>query len=1078
MLRAFCLTTIYITLLFVPLYGSDYSFQENISLVPTQDTYKLSHANIVSLSESVSGDSLSYVKDIDYKFDYKAGKLTLLEPINSSHLSVSYLIIPPKLATQRRLYERIAIQDTIKIVRKQNNRDWFSSNSKLDISGSKTFSLSFSETGETDLLQSLYVNLNGEISKEVKINAQLSDSQSKLSPEGDSKELSSLDQVFVRVYGKKWELGMGDLDLQYTNSRYLNYQTKLEGIAASYSSEHELSAAFSAASGKRAFMQISIIDGKQGPYYLSANSTQRSFIVVAGTEQIYVDGVQLDRGSDYYIDYSEGSVMFRRIVSSLNSVNVWFQYSDENYKQSNYYSSSKLNLLPGLSISHHMVHQVDSKDNPLLFSFTDADLDSLNAAGDGMVVTDGVMETEPGSGNYILLYDGIGNPYYEYAPGDSSAIYNVVFSYMGPGNGDYEEYSVGRYRYVGANLGSWQAVKTIIAPATRSNIELSINYQGDYLGSGIDGLYSYNDANTLSSKDDHDNSAGIVSAWLALSNPDQPFRAKLDASHRFANTYRFGSDGAPEQDFAALADGDSLQMSNIDLSMAYIGDFFKPDLLIRYRELSSRYTQRAIRFSSDSPARAWLPYLKLRNTISDQKGKQSSMLMYHSADIGWRYGLMGLSLAGLYSSFEEEDTSLPGTRLMRWQPTFDVNNKNHLTTLSYTEDINSIKVNDWQEINSQQTYMMRHSSNFEKHRLDMDYSHRIIHNRTSETNPKSNYDLFAFRSSHNLFKGAFNLFGNYQLNQTEFYPKIRDLVWVGTSQGIYDSTGVVVDDGEYIYEYITSPTGSLSSEISATAGLYLKPGLYLKSPLWQRIHSDISVSANEQRDQGAAWQSYLFLPDHSYNDDTIYGRRALIQNLWLDLYRGRILTNLSLERNRSMDQRYQDNERMSDNKEQLQFDFRDFYDVNTRIALAHEQQNESRYQSETNLWKTSVLTEKILNPQSTIQVESGYQNEEGKQQQQIDTYSLKHIYLSSSLRSVFMQKYRITMSFSLGYNHREGNAFLLFLPQKREGWLADANLSIIYRINDFSSFSLEYRMGKYPDDDAKHNLKLEFKAEL
>ena len=210
----------------------------------------------------------------------------------------------------------------------------------------------------------------------------------------------------------------------------------------------------------------------------------------------------------------------------------------------------------------------------------------------------------------------------------------------------------------------------------------------------------------------------------------------------------------------------------------------------------------------------------------------------------------------------------------------------------------------------------------------------------------------------------------------------------------------------------------------------------------------------------------------------MYGRRALLQNFWLDIYRGRVLAYLSLERNRSLDHRYQEDEETSESLEQLQFDFRNFYAVNTRFVLAHQQQSESRYSSEIDLLKASVLMEKILNPQNTIQVEGGFETERGKQQQQTESYDLKHTYLSGSLRSVFMQKYRITFSASLGYNKREGDSFLLFLPQKREGLLADANLSAIYRINDFSSFSLEYRFGKYPEDDARHNLKLEFKAEL
>ena len=1052
--------------------------EETITLNPQIDAYTLSHKNIVSLSESVFGDSLRYAKNLDYTIDYQKGILKLIKKFPTTQIHISYLIIPPELTTKHTTYERIAFSDSIPTFGGRTPTNWMSSNSNLNINGSKTFSLSFSETGDAELLQSLYVDLNGQLAKDVYINAQLSDSQSKLSPEGDSKELSSLDQVFIRVYGKKWELGMGDLELSYENSRYLNYNTKLEGIAAKYSSEHEFSAAFSAGSAKKAFMNLDIVDGKQGPYYLSANDNQRSFIVVAGTEEIYLDGIRLERGTDYYIDYSEGSVMFRRIVSSLNSVNVWFQYSDENYRQSTYYNSSKITISNKLSLRHHLIHQADAKNNPLLFSFSETDLDSLATAGDATVYTNGAIETEPGTGTYRQVENADGNIYYEYAPEDSTAIYNIMFSFVGQGNGDYTEYSIGRYHYVGSKMGAWLPLKTIIAPTKRSNIELSLLYEGDSIQTGIDALYSNNDANTHSSKDDNDNSAGIVSLWMAFNHPDNPFKAKIDTAYRLSNTYRFSNDGAPEHDFAVLPDVDSLAMANVDFSLAWQGSFFEPKLLLRYRDLKDNYIQKAIRFSSDNPNSGWIPYLRLHSTISEQSGNENSLMMYQNAELGWQYGLMGLNFAALYSALEDDNPSFGGTRLFRWQPSVDLKSARSFTSVTFSEDTNSIKRQSWQKANSQQTYTLKHSSNYQDHRVDFDMSHRIIKNPSSDNQPKTNYDLLNFRSGHTILKGAVDVFSNYQLNQTEFYPKIRELIWVGHGQGIYDSTGVIVDDGEFIYEYVTSPIGRLSTDISGTASIYLKPGQYFKNPLWQKIQTDITLSANEQGEQGGKWQSYLFFPDYSYNTDTIYGRRSFFQNLWLNLYEGKILSNISLEHSRSKDQRYQITEQSWDNKQQLQLDFRNFWNLNTRFGLNHENSKESRYSSDIDLWRGSVLAEKIINTQSTLQIDSGYISEKGKQQGAENSYHLQNIYLSPSLRSIFLQKYRISAKVNIAYNFREGSAYLLFLPQKREGFLTDANISIRYRINDFSSFSLDYRFGKYPQNKSTHNLKLEFKAEL
>jgi hypothetical protein len=72
--------------------------------------------------------------------------------------------------------------------------------------------------------------------------------------------------------------------------------------------KHYAQSAFSAGGGKNASVKINIIEGKQGPYYLKANDTQSNILVLAGSEEIFIDGNKLERGLDYSIDYSEGSV--------------------------------------------------------------------------------------------------------------------------------------------------------------------------------------------------------------------------------------------------------------------------------------------------------------------------------------------------------------------------------------------------------------------------------------------------------------------------------------------------------------------------------------------------------------------------------------------------------------------------------------------------------------------------------------------------------------------------------------------------------------------------------------------------
>lgn len=1060
------------------LFAESFVIQYNLTIEAGQNTYLLNHQNIVVNSENISSDEGLLLKNSHYFIDYQKGLLKLQKPLSSPYLTISYFIVPPELGAETKILSRHSLSDSLKPLKEIGSPNYFAQDSSLNLSGSKTFSLSFSDSRQADLLQSLYVNLDGELSKNIYLNARLSDSQSKLSPEGDSKELSSLDEIFIRIYGPKWELGMGDLDLRFEDSQYLKYLNKIEGIKYSYTNDDEFSLAYSAGSGKRASSQIRIIDGKQGPYYLGPDDYQRSFIIIAASEEIYLDGRLLERGTDYYIDYSEGSVMFRRMVSSQNSILCHYQYSDETYSQSSYFSSSSIRLSPSLKLFHHLIYQQDNKHHPLLFDFSDKDKASLKNAGDDIVYSDGVSQLEQGSGYYKLITTAEGLSYYEYAPGDTSAVYNIVFSYMGYGKGDYEEFSLGKYRWVGPSLGSWLPLKRLIAPAKRSNIELGLAYTGQSFDSGVEMLFSSLDKNTLSAIDDEDNYGGIVSAWLSNFESLSKFKYRLSGRHRFENSYFMGEQDRIEEDFLALPKADSLAMSDIEIAGRWEEDFWQPQLLFRIRHLNSFYTQKALRFYSYNTGKDFIPSLSLLSTLSKQDGNHQSLLQYYDLKAFWQYKLFKIGLNSLFSQMENTKPLSEGNRQFSFKPSFELKSLNSFSTLLYSLDESSIKGDIWQKQSRIETYSLKHNSNFGRQHINFDFSHREIQDFKSEDNPKKNYQLFSLNNSHSLLKGAFSLYGNYQLNQMEFYPRIRDLVYVGASFGTLDSTGVAVENGEYIYEYVTSNVGKLSSELSLVGGLYLKPGQYLKGNLWKRLSYDSFFSATQQLLKLLNWQSYVFLNSFASDDQIIYGNRSYNQNLGFDLYKGRILGSLSLEQGQSLDRRYQDEDEENKHIQSLQLDFKGFYSINSRLRLEYEELKQSRYQSLSRMYRASLNAERIFNPQSVLSIEAKAYREKGDSFDKDNAFTLDGLSLSPALRSVLRQKYRFSASFSIGYNDKKGSDYLSYLPNKREGLFGEGTLSTIYRINQYSNLSLEYRLGKYPKDKASHNLKIEFRAEL
>ena len=1085
-MRSHLIAAVLVLLALAPLGAQNLVVEKMVPLLPDQFSYQISESPIISSSETVLADTLLLIAGRDYRMDHRAGTITLLSFPDAVNLRVSFILVPPHLARPRFLYQELEPSDSLFQTIAPRPRNWIPDDGKLVISGAKTFAITFSDEDAFDLKQSLFVNLNGELSRNVNIAAQLSDSQSKLTPEGDSKELSSLDKVFIRVFGKQYEIAMGDLDWEFTGTRYINYRTSIEGLNAWYRDRHFAQAGFTASSGKPANQAISIIDGKQGPYYLKPNGWQSSYLVIAGSEQIYRNGALLERGTDYYIDYSEGSVMFRSLVVSSDQINAWFQYADEHYKQSTLFNSSRVQILEGLSLSHHFIRQSDAKDNPLLYEFSPADLDSLRQAGDRLAWGSGILQVAPGQGSYVPREAGDGTRYYEYAAGDTTATYNLTFSYVGFGEGDYEEFSSGKFRWVGQGQGSWLPQKRLVPAVLRNNADLALQYEYKALELGVEGIYTTSDKNTFSPLDDADNRSGIIGAWGRLKTGAEARESwlGLDFEQRWAGSYLFSQESsqAGDYDLALLPPADSLRQWRIDLTLgSRAWDAFKPQLTARFKDIPGLYSQKALRLVSQSQGRGALPSLNLRSTLSRQdfaEGGLSSLMQYHDLDGSWDFRWLKARLLANYNSLEH---SLPNplaadSRYWRLNPQITLGDaKTSLSQFGFIQDHSQGQDPNGTNVSSSRTYAFKQSIASLNHHLSLAFTHRQVHSGGDA--PTTRYNLAALRNSHYFLKQAVMLLGNYQLNQTEFFPRIRELEYIGAGLGLYDSTGVYTPEGDWDYVYITSGRGTLSSEVNGQLSLYLKPGNHF--PKWNWLRADLILQGTLQDSLMSGWRSYLLLPESASGAaSTIFSNQRATETLWLDLVPSRVIGNLSASLNRSLDNRFQGQSRATEAQYAAEFDLKGFWGNNFNLRYAHSDEADSRYQSDITLDELRILTQRNFSTSSigTLNL-SGYL-EEGAKQAGEEGYRLRGIGLEPGYRGVWGKKARVNGSFGLRFNQREGSDFLTFLPEKRAGLLLNWSVSAVYRLNSFSSATCEYSGTAYPDQDVKHTLKLEFKAEL
>jgi len=223
--------------------------------------------------------------------------------------------------------------------------------------------------------------------------------------------------------------------------------------------------------------------------------------------------------NDYTIEYANAEVTFtpNRLITSASRITVDFEYTDRQYQRNFFGTNIKTNFFDEkLKIKVGYAQEGDDPDNPIDFVLSDEEKQILEEAGDdrSKAVRSGVRLADLDStgrriGTYIQI-DTVFNSepfnFYVYSPGDTNAVYNVSFTYVGDGNGDYIKESLGNYKFVGIGGGSYLPIIYIPTPQLKQfgNIVVEaepwedVNISLEFAGSSWD-------KNRFSSLDRNDN---------------------------------------------------------------------------------------------------------------------------------------------------------------------------------------------------------------------------------------------------------------------------------------------------------------------------------------------------------------------------------------------------------------------------------------------------------------------------------------------------------------------------------------------------------------------------------------------
>ena len=350
---------------------------------------------------------------------------------------------------------------------------------ELSKSGSITRGFMVGSNRDLTLSSGFRLQMAGKLSSDIEILAALTDENTPIQPQGNTQTLQEIDNVFVEIKSPTYSATLGDFQFSSSGSEFANVNRKLQGarLSADYQSltpQTEATITGATSRGKFHTNQFSGIEGVQGPYRLIGKNNEGNIIVIAGSEKVYVDGVEMVRGdnNDYSIDYGSAEVTFstRRLITGASRIVIDFEYSDRQFTRNFIGAGASSKLSNSVSLRAQFYREGDDPDAPIDIALNDSDKIILQQAGNNPPAKPGVIFVGSdslgiGRGNYSAKDTTInGEPYtmYRFEQGTTQSIYNVAFSNVGFGRGDYIREGIGRYRFVGIHQGQYLPI--IILP--------------------------------------------------------------------------------------------------------------------------------------------------------------------------------------------------------------------------------------------------------------------------------------------------------------------------------------------------------------------------------------------------------------------------------------------------------------------------------------------------------------------------------------------------------------------------------------------------------------------------------------
>jgi hypothetical protein len=374
---------------------------------------------------------------------------------------------------------------------------------------------------------SMDINIEGKLSDKVAIRANIFDTNIPLQENGYSQSITDFDRIFIELYSKDWSVKAGDVNLKNESSYFLAFEKQVSGleVAASLNTNTKVAASGAIVRGQFSSYNFVGIEANQGPYKIFGPNNEPNFVIIAGSEKVFVNGSKITKGinEDYLIDYNIGEIRFNTTFPITNDmrIRVEFQFSNRNYTRFVSYEKAEYKT-DKVELSGYFYNENDVKNQPIQLSLTATQKQILANAGNNTNLMVGESAYPDVFDANRILYKKVQsgtNEYFEYSTNENDNLFTVTFSNVNNNEGDYilsETFANGNvFVYVGTNLGNYKPVTQLIAPTKLQIAVLNSSYiPNEKTTISTEVAFSNNDKNLFSIIDNNQNK-GIATklAW-------------------------------------------------------------------------------------------------------------------------------------------------------------------------------------------------------------------------------------------------------------------------------------------------------------------------------------------------------------------------------------------------------------------------------------------------------------------------------------------------------------------------------------------------------------------------------------